>query len=135
MQPSDYPTLSGYRRELTKETFEEVMRLQTTPGEILGYIGTTEKKLAAWCRKVYRRPLKTVVTDIRADGLIELRRAAFDQMKKNATLIEREYNRYLPAEGAAETAPEVPEAFIALSAPGAETVESLFGDPDAGEGA
>ena len=41
------PVLRGYRRELTKEIFEDLAALQCEPSEILGYIGTTRQKLEA----------------------------------------------------------------------------------------
>ena len=72
-------TLCGLRRELTKDLFEELAALQCTTEEILGYIGTTEKKLESWCRKTYRHPLAEMIPMIRKDGLIAIRRASFDQ--------------------------------------------------------
>lgn len=33
---------------------------------------------------------------IRMDGLIAIRRASFDQLKKSATIISQQYNRFLP---------------------------------------
>ena len=61
-------TLCGLRRELTKDLFEALAALQCTTEEILGYIGTTEKKLESWCRKTYRRPLEVMIPMIRKDG-------------------------------------------------------------------
>ena len=79
--------LTGYRRELTKELFEDLGSLQCEPEEILGYIGTTLPKLKAWCRKVYHRPLEEILEAVRQDGLIQIRRASFDQLKKSATMM------------------------------------------------
>lgn len=136
MQPPDFPTLPGYRRELMKESFEDIARLQTSPAELLGYFGVTERKLRVWCRAVYGRSLDQVISDVRADGRIEIRRAAFDQMKKNATLIERQFSRYLPAEGAGAAGAAgdqaKPEAFLALSAPGEQAMAEIFGPPPGG---
>ena len=94
--PEVTTTLCGLRRELTKDLFEELAALQCTTEEILGYIGTTEKKLESWCRKTYRRPLEVMIPMIRKDGLIAIRRASFDQLKKSATIISQQYNRFLP---------------------------------------
>lgn len=88
--------LHGYRRELTKELFEDLGSLQCEPEEILGYIGTTLPRLRAWCRKVYHRPLEEILEAVRQDGLIQIRRASFDQLKKSATIISQQYNRFLP---------------------------------------
>ena len=88
--------LHGYRRDLTKELFEELGALQCEPEEILGYIGTTEAKLESWCRGAYRRPLSEILEAVRQDGLIQIRRASFDQLKKSATVISQQYNRFLP---------------------------------------
>ena len=90
------PVLRGYRRELTKEVFEDLAALQCEPSEILGYIGTTRPKLEAWCRKTYRRPLQEILEAVRQDGLIQIRRASFEQLKKSATVITQQYNRFLP---------------------------------------
>ena len=96
MEPS---VLRGLRREMTKETFEELAALQCAVEEILGYVGTTERKLEAWCRKNYRRPLRVMLSMIRMDGLIAIRRASFDQLKKSATIISQQYSRFLPDAG------------------------------------
>lgn len=42
--PND-TVLAGLRRELTRELFEELTALQCAPEEILGYVGTDERKL------------------------------------------------------------------------------------------
>ena len=98
--PEGSGTLRGLRRELTKDLFEELGALQCATEEILGYVGTTERKLEAWCRKNYsRRSLKEMLSMIRQDGLIAIRRASFDQLKKSATIISQQYNRFLPNAG------------------------------------
>ena len=88
--------LKGLRREITREIFEELAALQCTREEILGYAGVTEKKLEAWCRKTYGRPLPVMMEMIRQDGLIAIRRASFEQLKKSATIVSQQYNRFLP---------------------------------------
>ncbi len=93
---SDSPVLRGYRRELTRSVFENLAALQCEPSEILGYIGTTLPKLEAWCRRTYRRPLPEILEAVRQDGLIQIRQASFEQLKKSATIITQQYNRFLP---------------------------------------
>ena len=90
------PILHGYRRDLTKEIFEDLAALQCEIPEILGYVGTTRQKLERWCRSTYRKPLAEILHDVRQDGLIAIRRASFDQLKKSATIISQQYTRFLP---------------------------------------
>ena len=127
-------TLCGLRRELTKDLFEELAALQCTTEEILGYIGTTEKKLETWCRKTYRRPLGVMIPMIRKDGLIAIRRASFDQLKKSATLISQQYNRFLPNAGMdpQKNAEAAIRALTTAAAPQREEMQELFADPEEG---
>lgn len=111
--PND-TVLAGLRRELTRELFEELTALQCAPEEILGYVGTDERKLRRWCRRTYGRPLETMMDMIRMDGLIAIRRASFDQLKKSATIISQQYNRFLPPASADEAATRA--ALAALTA-------------------
>ena len=130
-------TLSGLRRELTRELFEELAALQCTTEEILGYIGTTEKKLQSWCRKTYRRPLGEMLPMIRKDGLIAIRRASFDQLKKSATIISQQYNRFLPGAGAdpRENAETAVRMLTAAVTPSRDELRELYGEPGEGEDA
>ena len=123
-------TLCGLRRELTKDLFEELAALQCTTEEILGYIGTTEKKLESWCRKTYRHPLAEMIPMIRKDGLIAIRRASFDQLKKSATIISQQYNRFVP-QACADPREETENAIRLLTAavtPSPETMRELYGE-------
>ena len=128
-------TLRGLRRELTRELFEELAALQCAEEEILGYIGTTGKKLERWCRKVYRRPLAEMLSMVRQDGLIAIRRASFEQLRKSATVISQQYNRFLPKAGtdARENAEAVIRAVTAAAAPGREELRELYGEEPGGE--
>ena len=92
--------LQGLRRELTRETFEELAALQCEIPEILGYAGLREEELADWARREYGIPLDQVLFMLRQDGLIEIRRASFDALRKSAPLIQQQFNRFLatPAE-------------------------------------
>ena len=121
------PVLKGYRRELTKEIFEDLAALQCEPQEILGYIGTNKQKLNAWCKRTYRRPLYEILEAVRMDGLIQIRRASFEQLKKSAALISQQYNRFLPQvkQDDAE-AREAIEALTAAVALPEEDVREVF---------
>ena len=103
-------TLKGLRRLLTKDLFEELCALQCPVREILGYVGTNEKALRVWVHRTYgrKRSLEEIMRMVKQDGLIAIRRASFDQLKKSATIISQQYNRFLPDAGA-----EDPEAGMA----------------------
>ena len=126
--PAEPTELTGLRRKLTKELFEELGALQCATEEILGYVGTTERKLEAWCRKTYRRPLGEMRSMIRQDGLIAIRRASFDQLKKSATIISQQYNRFLPDAGKdpGENAEAAIRALSAAMAPTREELQELY---------
>ena len=126
--------LRGLRRELTRDLFEELGAIQCKTEEILGYIGTTEKKLEAWCRKIYRHSLNETLEMIRQDGLIAIRRASFDQLKKSATLISQQYNRFLPNAGMdpQKNAEAAIRALTTAAAPQREEMQELFADPEEG---
>ena len=95
--------LRGLRRDLTREDFEELCALQCAAPEILGWAGVTEEALGAWVRDVYGLELGEAMEMIRQDGLIEIRKASFDQLKKSATLIQQQFNRFLSARGGGES--------------------------------
>ena len=124
----DTGTLKGLRREMTREMFEELAALQCEVPEILGYVGTTAEKLEKWCRKTYRRPLPEILEAVRQDGLIQIRRASFEQLKKSATVITQQYNRFLPQAGAEDRsqADSAIRAFTAMMNPSGDTVRELF---------
>ena len=127
--PAEPTELRGLRRKLTKGLFEELGALQCTTGEILGYIGTTERKLEAWCRKNYsRHSLEEMLSMIRQDGLIAIRRASFEQLKKSATIISQQYNRFLPDAGQdpGENAGAAIQALSAALAPTPEELRDLY---------
>ena len=126
---NDPPVLRGLRRDLTREIFEDLAALQCEPEEILGYIGTTQDKLEKWCRKAYRRPLDDMLRMVRQDGLIAIRRASFEQLKKSATIISQQYNRFLPQAGAEDRsqADAAVRAFTGMVCAPEESVRELFG--------
>ena len=124
----DPPVLHGLRRDLTREIFEDLAALQCEPPEILGYIGTTREKLDRWCRRTYRKPLEEMIPMIRQDGLIAIRRASFELLKKSATIISQQYNRFLPGAGAEDRsqADEAIRAFTGMINVPEDKVRELF---------
>ena len=91
-------------------------------------MGTTERKLDRWCRRVYRLALGEILPMIRCDGLIEIRRASFDALRKSAPLIQQQYARFLssPAENREKAARlSAREVFSMLDA-GEDKVRALF---------
>lgn len=134
---TDPPVLHGLRRELTKELFEELAALQCEPTEILGYIGTTTEKLDKWCRKTYqRRSPEEMLQMIRQDGLIAIRRASFEQLKKSATIISQQYNRFLPDAGRdpRESAEAAIRTLTAAMAPAEKDLRALYAEPEGEDG-
>jgi len=126
----DRTVLRGLRRELNKELFEELAALQCAPEEILGYVGTTLSRLRSWCRMVYGKPLPAMLDMIRKDGLIAIRRASFDQLKKSATIISQQYNRFLPNAGTdpLSGAESAIKALTSALTPGEKDMRELFGE-------
>ena len=124
----DPPVLKGLRRTLTREMFEDLAALQCETSEILGYIGTTPEKLSAWCRRTYRKSLDDMIPMIRQDGLIAIRRASFEQLKKSATIISQQYNRFLPQAGAEDRsqADDAIRAFTGMLSVPEDSVRELF---------
>ena len=123
-------TLKGFRREMTRDMFEELAALQCEVPEILGYVGTTQEKLEKWCRKTYRHPLDEMLRMIRQDGLVAIRRASFDQLKKSATIISQQYNRFVP-QACADPREETENAIRLLTAavtPSPEAMRELYGE-------
>ena len=125
---SDFAPLKGLRREMTREMFEELAALQCELPEILGYVGTTEERLARWCRRNYRLSLADTLFMLRQDGLVEIRRASFEQLKKSATLIQQQFNRFLAARGdsAQEEARRLAREIFTLDDPESREVRDLF---------
>ncbi len=118
--------LKGYRRDLTRELFEDLAALQCEIPEILGYVGTTRPKLEKWCLRIYRHPLEEILEAVRQDGLIQIRRASFDQLKKSATIISQQYNRFLPPRAADHGSREALAALTAAVSLPEEEVREVF---------
>ena len=136
---TDSPPLKGLRRELTVSLFEQLCALQCRREEILGYIGTDPPALDKWCRRVYRRPSEEIMSMIRQDGIVEIRKAAFELQKKNATMAGQQIIRFIgpPGPTAEERARQLTEEstaavrqFVELALPSRETVEELFRERD-----
>ncbi len=124
----DAGTLKGLRREMTREMFEELGAVLCEPAEILGYVGTTKEKLDRWCRKIYRTPLEEILPMIHQDGLVEIRRASFDSLRKSATLVNQLYTRFLnESDGDREKAAKrMAKEVFSLLTPEGEQVGELF---------
>ena len=126
--------LRGLRRDLTREDFEELCALQCAAPEILGWAGVTEEALGAWVRDVYGLELGEAMEMIRQDGLIEIRKASFDQLKKSATLIQQQYNRFLPGAGVdpRDDAENAIRLLTTAVTPSTETMKELYGEAEEG---
>lgn len=124
----DAGTLKGLRREMTREMFEELGAVLCEPEEILGYVGTTREKLERWCKRTYRTGLEEILPMLHQDGLIEIRKASFDAMRKSATLINQLYTRFLNAAGGdrEKEAKRMAKEVFSLLNPAGEQVGELF---------
>lgn len=65
-------------KEIDKETFEGLCRIQCTELEICDVLGVTDKTLAGWCRRTYGMRFSEVFKQKRVPGLVSLRRWQFD---------------------------------------------------------
>lgn len=140
---TDSPPLRGLRRELTVPLFEQLCALQCRREEILGYIGADPPALEKWCKKVYRKPSDEIMNMIRQDGIVEIRKAAFELQRKNATMAGQQVLRFIgpPGPTAEEKARLLTEEstaavrqFVSMALPPRETVEELFREPEEEEG-
>ncbi len=93
--------LRGKRRILDQQRFENLCRAQCTLENILGYVGTTEEELSAWCGRVYGLPLPDIMRWISQDGQIDVRNAMFDQLK-SPSILSAIFNRVIPQQEQAE---------------------------------
>ena len=146
MKVKDIGPLIGDRREVSADEFEELCALQCTAGEIAAWAGVTEKKLGAWCRRRYGADLAETLATVSKDGLIAIRRAVFDLLRKNAALVNKQMERYIgipgptpeeQARAAAEGGLYAVRQFTALADPPAEHIRALFapaGEPDSEDG-
>ena len=73
---------------------------------------------------------------IRQDGLIAIRRASFEQLKKSATIISQQYNRFLPDAGRdpRESAEAAIRTLTAAMAPAEKDLRALYGGPEGEDG-
>ena len=94
--PSNYTPLRGLFQDLTREDFAQFCSWQCSLREIAGRVGVSVEKLTDWVRRAYRLDCDTVLDMLHQSGLIEIRKAAFDYLKKSATLINQQYNRFIP---------------------------------------
>ena len=126
--PEPCEPLRGLRRAMSREDFESLCFYQCRAEEICGYAGVSREKLAAWVRRAYRMDLEDILPMLHQDGLIEIRRAGFDQLKKSATLIQQQFNRFLSArpDSEKEEARNLAREIFSLEDPGEGAVSALF---------
>ncbi len=124
----DIAPLRGLRREMSREDFERLCALQCRIPQLLGWCGVKQEKLERWVRRIYGLTLEEAVEMVRQDGLVEIREAAFELMKKNASLVNQQQNRFLPVlEDAEENHEAAVQAFAAmLGGTDEERVEEVF---------
>lgn len=142
MKVKDIGPLAGGRREMSAEEFEELCALQCTAKEIAAWAGVNEKTLSGWCRRRYGLDLTETLATVSQDGVIAIRRAVFDLLKKNATLVNKQMERYIgmpgptpeeQARAAAEGGMYAVRQLVSIVDPPEEHVRKLYsGSPEPG---
>ena len=74
------------RKEIDREQFEALCRLQCTEEEICSFFGVCEDTLNAWCKRTYRLTFSEVFAQKRVGGKISLRRAQFRLAENSANM-------------------------------------------------
>lgn len=74
------------RKEIDQEQFEELCALQCTEVEICSFFHITDKTLASWCKRTYKKSFSEVFAEKRGAGKISLRRSQFRMAETNPTM-------------------------------------------------
>lgn len=74
------------RKELNKEVFEELCKLQCTKVEICGVLKMDEKTLTKLCKENYQLGFVDTFAKYSQDGKASLRRHQFAMAEKNPTM-------------------------------------------------
>jgi hypothetical protein len=80
------------RKEIDKKDFEALLRIQCTLKEITSFFdakldGCSEDTIERWCQRTYGQSFADVSAQKREYGKISIRRAQFDMMEKNPTML------------------------------------------------
>lgn len=73
-------------KEIDRQTFEELCKIQCTQEEICAVLQVDEKTLQKWCKKTYNLGFSQVFAQKRKDGKTSLRRKQWNLAETNATM-------------------------------------------------
>lgn len=74
------------RKEISKESFEQLCKLQCTEKEICGFFGICEDTLNSWCKRTYKLTFSETYKIYSVDGKISLRRYQMKLAEKSAAM-------------------------------------------------
>lgn len=73
-------------KEIDKKQFEQLCAMQCTEAEICAWFDITDKTLAGWCKRTYRKSFSDVFKIKRQKGFTSLRRSQFTLAETNPTM-------------------------------------------------
>ena len=74
------------KKEINKDEFEELCKIQCTEKEITAVFGCTDKTLTRWCKDTYGKGFYDVYREKREGGKASLRRAQWRLAATNSTM-------------------------------------------------
>lgn len=72
-----------YQKEIRRETFEGLCKIQCSTEEMCSVLGVTRQTLTSWCKAVYGKKLEVVMADFQAEGKASFRRMGIKLAEKN----------------------------------------------------
>ena len=74
------------RKEIDREEFENLCKIQCTKIEMCAFFDVTDKTLESWCKRTYKKGFSEVFAEKRGLGKISLRRTQFRMADTNPTM-------------------------------------------------
>lgn len=71
------------QKEIRRETFEGLCKIQCSTEEICSVLGITRQTLTSWVKAVYGKRLELVMADFQAEGKASFRRMGIKLAEKN----------------------------------------------------
>lgn len=72
-----------YQKEIRRETFEGLCKIQCSTEEMCSVLGVTRQTLTSWVKAVYGKKLEVVMADFQAEGKASFRRMGIKLAEKN----------------------------------------------------
>ena len=91
------------KKELDKETFENLCAIQCTKDEICAVFDIDEKTLTRWCKDTYNMGFSEIYKNKAKYGLMSLRRTQFKLAEKNTSMAIFLGKQYLGQKDVVET--------------------------------